>query len=505
MTQHDTIHIHILATSDMHSHILNENNSSHIYRAGTYIDEVRRQHQNVLLFDNGSSLAGSITAFYYAVIAPYKRHPMIKLMNELEYDASGVSANEFKFGLPFLNKSVALARFQWLSANIEYKVTKEPYFSTPYMIKDIEGIRIAVVGITSEGLMRNEQIEMERDVSVEKATFSAKRWIRYIYEKEEPEFLIVLYHGGLSKMSRGTDMKDANQAEEIMNQIGIADLFITGHQHETAIEHDGQTLLVQAGQNAENIIHVEATFKKRRNSYELLNMKPEIIDLSQYDEQQELLDITYYDRKAIHKWKHETVSQTPINAHFDSFHELVSKQHPFIRLLHETIAQATETEITCVHLPLPNSKGLKGKLKNADIYHAYPHPDKPIDITLRGSQIKALIEESVAHLTIEDNEIKVHNMDPTLYLFWSGFDYTVDLSKPVHERVIQFNLRQDYYYRIAMTDYCYRNYRDILKEVTLHHIYPQSMPELIAGYLSEHSTIPQSKYQIVIEHGPTFT
>jgi 2',3'-cyclic-nucleotide 2'-phosphodiesterase (5'-nucleotidase family) len=34
----------------------------------------------------------------------------------MHYDASGVSPSEFKFGLSFLTRSIALARFPWLSA-----------------------------------------------------------------------------------------------------------------------------------------------------------------------------------------------------------------------------------------------------------------------------------------------------------------------------------------------------------------------------------------------------
>ncbi|MEJ7461796.1 bifunctional metallophosphatase/5'-nucleotidase, partial [Staphylococcus warneri] len=88
-------------------------------------------NKHVLLLDSGGSLAGSLPAYYYAIVAPYKRHPMIKLMNAMQYDASGISSDEFKFGLSFLTRSVSLARFPWLSANIEYNMTREPYFSTP--------------------------------------------------------------------------------------------------------------------------------------------------------------------------------------------------------------------------------------------------------------------------------------------------------------------------------------------------------------------------------------
>ncbi|MFP4924750.1 bifunctional metallophosphatase/5'-nucleotidase, partial [Staphylococcus pseudintermedius] len=218
MSEHDEISIQIIATSDMHSHILNETERSNIYRAGTYINEVRQQHQHVVLVDNGGNLAGSVTAFYYAIIAPYKRHPMIKLMNAMNYDASGMSENEFKYGLDFFNRSVALSRFPWLSANVEYAVTHEPYFSTPYTVKDIDGLKLVVMGVSSEGLMKNENVEMEPEVIVESATYAAQRWIRYIYETIEPDFLIVLYHGGLSKLSHDAKSQFENRAEEIMRQ-----------------------------------------------------------------------------------------------------------------------------------------------------------------------------------------------------------------------------------------------------------------------------------------------
>ena len=52
----------------------------------------------------------------------------------------------------------------------EYKfaLTKEPYFSTPYIIKEYDNVRIAIVGLTADGLMKNEFAEMEKEVSIEK-------------------------------------------------------------------------------------------------------------------------------------------------------------------------------------------------------------------------------------------------------------------------------------------------------------------------------------------------
>ena len=202
LEKNEHINIDILATSDMHSHFMNGDFGSNIYRAGTYVKNIRENNDKVILLDSGGSVAGSLAAHYYAIVAPYKRHPMIKLMNAMQYDASGISPDDFKFGLSFLTKAVSLSRFQWLSANIEFALTKEPYFSTPYIIKEYDNVRIAIVGLTADGLMKNEFAEMEKEVSIEKALLSAKRWIRYIHESEHPDFLIVIYHGGLYKINQ---------------------------------------------------------------------------------------------------------------------------------------------------------------------------------------------------------------------------------------------------------------------------------------------------------------
>ena len=65
-------------------------------------------------------------------------------------------------------------------------------------------------------------------------------------------------------------------------------------------------------------------------------------------------------------------------------------------------------------MPRNGEQGLKQQIQNKDIYEAYPHPDKPIDITLLGQQIKDILEYSYAHLEIEDDHLKQTVIDETL-------------------------------------------------------------------------------------------
>ncbi len=43
MEKNENINVEILTTSDMHSHFLNGDYGSNIYRAGTYVNQVRAQ------------------------------------------------------------------------------------------------------------------------------------------------------------------------------------------------------------------------------------------------------------------------------------------------------------------------------------------------------------------------------------------------------------------------------------------------------------------------------
>ncbi|MCI2803000.1 bifunctional metallophosphatase/5'-nucleotidase [Staphylococcus pettenkoferi] len=498
MKKSENISIDVIATSDMHSYFLNGPDGSNIYRAGTYVNRVRENNPNVILLDSGGSLAGSLAAYYYAIVAPYKRHPMIKLMNAMHYDASGISPNEFKFGLPFFSRSIALSRFPWLSANIEYQRTKEPYFSTPYTIKTISGVKIAIVGLTSDGLMKREHFEMESDVSMAKTMLTAKRWIRYIHESESPDFLIVIYHGGLNQLSQKPreHEQEVNEAEKIIQNLGVIDLLITGHQHQTYIGRDNETLYVQAGQNAEQLVHVNVNFKKHTTSYEVDFVNSEIVDLNQYPEDSTLLTTTYYDRKAVEHWMDEIISEQVGDLTVDGLEDVVTRPHPFIQLLHDSIQREHAFDISCVHLPCNGERGLSGQVTNQDIFEAYPHPDVPIDITVKGADIKQILEYSYGHLEFSDGELSLTIIDETLCTFCQGVEYDVDMTQPPNHRVTLHNINLDHMYRVVMTDYCYRNYQQILDTAIIHHTDKNTMGERIAQQLQD------DEYQL--EHKQTF-
>lgn len=70
---------------------------------------------------------------------------VIELMNLMRFDAMVVGNHEFDFGQDVLKKRISEAKFPVLGANVEgLDVLK------PYVIKELDGIRIAIIGVVTE-------------------------------------------------------------------------------------------------------------------------------------------------------------------------------------------------------------------------------------------------------------------------------------------------------------------------------------------------------------------
>ncbi len=115
--------LRILATTDLHMQILPcDYHTGHVVdtqglaRTATLIHQARQETKNSILLDNGDFLCGTVTD---AVIAKHStdNHPMIRVMNQLGYDAITPGNHDFDQGIEFLQQLAAQANFPFVSAN----------------------------------------------------------------------------------------------------------------------------------------------------------------------------------------------------------------------------------------------------------------------------------------------------------------------------------------------------------------------------------------------------
>ncbi len=153
--------ISILHTTDLHGHILptsdydGTTNLGGLARCVTQIQRWRRQNPNSILIDVGDVYQGT------DVSLRNKGGLMIDLFNHLNYDAWVIGNHEFDWGIEPFHDALQKSAMPVLAANLlfegtsagEFQDGKHPMANVqPMIVKEILGIKVAIIGITTPGM-----------------------------------------------------------------------------------------------------------------------------------------------------------------------------------------------------------------------------------------------------------------------------------------------------------------------------------------------------------------
>ena len=165
-----TVDLRILETTDLHSNMMDfdyykdtPTEKFGLVRTATLIHAARQEVKNSLLVDNGDIIQGSPLGDYMAAkgLREGEIHPVYKALNTLDYSVGNLGNHEFNYGLPYLKKALAGARFTYVNANVIDVKSGKPLF-TPYLIKsttlvDREGktrtLKIGYIGFVPPQIM----------------------------------------------------------------------------------------------------------------------------------------------------------------------------------------------------------------------------------------------------------------------------------------------------------------------------------------------------------------
>lgn len=126
----------ILFTSDVHCGI-----DQGFGYAGLYaVKQQMEKSYNVLLVDDGDSIQGE------PVGTMTKGDAIIDLMNAVGYDVAIPGNHEFDYGMDNFLSLTKKANFPYISSNFTYK---DELVFPAYVIKEVEGLKVAFVGITT--------------------------------------------------------------------------------------------------------------------------------------------------------------------------------------------------------------------------------------------------------------------------------------------------------------------------------------------------------------------
>lgn len=405
----------IIATSDIHGHT----------ERFSQLAQMIQKRQPALLIDNGDFLQGSHLSYYYDHIAE-KQHPQIELANNLGYDVAVFGNHEFNYTIEEIQTMRNACHFPWIAANI-------PDFAQGYFIKEINGIRVAVVGVVTHFTKNWDEGETTRYLHFEQALKSAKKAVYYVREVEKAGLVVLSYHGGFERDIHNGHEIDLEQGENegyrILHEIDGIDIFITGHQHlEIATKKNGVSV-VQPGANAHCFAQIDITIENGQLTHE-----PSLVYLDS--------TLKKIDFHAYNSWKNEVIGQSNCDLTYSDFFTPRIQSIRYTQLLHNMQLHYSGAQISVIELPYHVQGGFSGNITREHVLHNLPRANRLLVIEMSGAEIRTAIELSAAVFAQGNNgEIDfsstVFYPEPQRYIYdlWGGIDYEIDLAKPVGQRV----------------------------------------------------------------------
>lgn len=189
-----TYNITILHTNDHHGHFWrNEHAEYGLAAQKTLVDSIRKEVAekggSVLLLSGGDINTGVPESDLQDA------EPDFRGMNLIGYDAMAIGNHEFDKPLTVLRQQEKWAKFPLLSANIYQKSTGERLFK-PWAIFKPQGIKIAVIGLTTDDTAKIGNPENFADIEFRKPADEAKLVIQELQTTEKPDVLIAATHMG---------------------------------------------------------------------------------------------------------------------------------------------------------------------------------------------------------------------------------------------------------------------------------------------------------------------
>src|SRR5207244_12290297 len=154
------------------------------------------------------------------------------------YEARAIGNDEYNFGLQVLAKARSEAQFPWLSANT-YDTSVKGDASNhykPYIIKEVQGVRIGVLGLTTPGIPNWENKPNYEGLEFHETVSEAKKWVPVLRDKERVDVVVIAMHMGIEEDLRTGQLNPANVPNEnaaiaIARQVPGIDVILMGHTH----------------------------------------------------------------------------------------------------------------------------------------------------------------------------------------------------------------------------------------------------------------------------------
>jgi 5'-nucleotidase / UDP-sugar diphosphatase len=225
--------IHVLTTGDNHGWIMPQTSENYVIGGTSQMMSYWQKHEGYspkkfLVISTGDNATGP------CVSTAFRGDPSIAVMNLMGYDVSAIGNHEFDFTVDKLLEWGKAAKFPFIVSNITNKDGSQVNFALPYVMNTEQGVKIAVVGLTTLELPKTTN--NAKPYTVLPYAEALNKTVK-IAKDEGAQVVLVAAHVPQDELVK--------LADDVKN-LGIP-LMLGGHSHEVAQRQVGETWVINSG------------------------------------------------------------------------------------------------------------------------------------------------------------------------------------------------------------------------------------------------------------------
>ncbi|MEO8334663.1 MAG: 5'-nucleotidase C-terminal domain-containing protein, partial [bacterium] len=378
-----------------------------VARLATAVERARRSHPrgSVLLVDAGDTFGDGLLANLT------RGEATVRMMNALGYSFMTLGNHDFEYTAARTRELQQFARFPMRAANAIDTATRAPFLGDPSLVVSVGGVRVGLLAIGYHNTDQTGNKDNTRGLSFVSGIETARALVPAL--RARSDVIVVVSH-------QGTTVDSVLAAK-----VPGIDIIVGGHSHDriTPPRRVATTWIVEALSDASALGALTVRVVDGRVAAVSGSVKE--LYAEEYPPDPRFVRMLDSMRAPF-----VDTMRAVVGIAAERIGRQYKSESPVDVLAAEILRRAGNADVAFLPGLGFGTTIQPGPITREMLFGLFPHPTSVVHERLRGGQILAILEQSATNLRPVDDMDRVGGLIQT-----SGLRWTVDLSKPVGDRV----------------------------------------------------------------------
>ena len=374
------VEIRVLAFNDFHGAIEEIEGIG----ASKFVNEIKKETtETTLVISAGDNYNGqAISNLLYG-------KPVSEIFKEINVVASAIGNHEFDWGTDKISVWEEDMNAPFVSANI---VKNGDYIVKPYIIKEVKGIKVAFIGLTTLEASYKSNRNFIKYFEFLDPVETAKKMVKEVKSKGADIVILLTHIGTFTDKDTGV-IKFENKKLEELTRIDGVNAIITAHYHKEVSGFINDVPVVQSLPKGQSFSIIEFDINKKSKKIYFTEIFTEnlVEKKDELEDDQKTLEIIEKYNNQLSGILEENIGMVKEKISYDKY-----KKSPLGDLITSILKDSVNADISMLNGGSITGEILPGVLKIKDVYSILPFDNLFVVANIQGKDIKTIMDHGMS-------------------------------------------------------------------------------------------------------------